>query len=134
MQNIIPDIIPVIATLLGGVLALAGVWITQKATRSNRVWELRKENYTIILKRLKEASERAAIVDDGYNSGEYGLGPHDYFNSPDRTEQEKAAYNTWKSCRETFDANCFILLRQVPCSFRTVVEVTAHGIRFLLPT
>ncbi len=75
MQNIIPDISPVIATLLGGVLALAGVWITQKATRSNRVWELRKENYTIILKRLKEASEHAAIVDDGYNSREYGLAP-----------------------------------------------------------
>ena len=103
MQNIIPVIAALAGSLITGVITLAAGWITTKKTRSNLVWELRKESFTTILKRLKEASERATIVDNGYNSGTYGPDPHNYFESPNRTEQEQTEGNAWKSCCETFD-------------------------------
>ena len=63
----------------------------------------------MILARLKEASKKAAIVDDGYNGGDYGLGPHDYFESPARAGEEQAASETWQRCRLEFDANWLVL-------------------------
>lgn len=107
------DLLPVAAALAGslvtGLLALAAARMSMRATRSNRVWDARREGYTAILTRLKEASEKASIVDEGYNSGDYGLGPHDYSTSPERPEEERAACNAWRHCRSAFDATWLVL-------------------------
>ncbi len=85
-NNTVRDMLPVIAalaaSLITGLLALAAARASMRATRSDRVWDARREGYTAILTRLKEASVRASVVDDGYNSGDYGQGPHHYFESP----------------------------------------------------
>jgi len=107
------DLLPVAAALAGslvtGLLALAVARMSMRATRSNRVWDARREGYTTILTRLKEASEKASIVDEGYNSGDYGRGPHDYFESPERSEEERAARDAWRHCRSAFDASWLVL-------------------------
>ena len=107
------DMLPVIAALAGslitGLLALGATRMSMKATRSNRVWDARREGYTAILTRLKEASATAEVVDVGYNSGDYGLGPHDYFESPARPEDEKVAGDAWQRCRSAFDASWLVL-------------------------
>ena len=81
MLDIGPGITAVFASLVTGGCALAGVMLmTRSNTRqaqSQRTWNARKQCYTSILARLKEASEAADIVDRGYNSGEGGVGPHD---------------------------------------------------------
>lgn len=121
--SLITGVLTLAAGLLGALITLLGALITLKATRSNRVWELRKESYTIILKRLKEASKRADIVDNGYNSGEFGSDtPHFYYESPNRVEQEQAAYNAWKSCREAFDENCLILSDKFLARFKQLLK------------
>ncbi len=113
MSDLFRDLLPVAAALAGslgtGVLALLAVRINTRATRSNRVWDARREGYTAVLTCLKKASEKASIVDHGYNSGEYGPGSHDYFNSPSRPEAEGAFWNTWQRCRSALDASWLIL-------------------------
>ena len=109
MNDLLPVAAALAGTLVTGLLALVAARMSLKATRSNRVWDARREGYTEILMRLKEASEKASIVDEGYNSGDYGRGPHDYFESPERLEEERAARNAWRHCRSAFDATWLVL-------------------------
>ena len=109
MYNMLPVIAVLAASLITGLLTLTAARASMRAARSDRVWDARKEGYTAILTRLKEASVRASVVDDGYNSGDYGRGPHDYFESPARTDEEKAAGDAWRNCRSAFDSSWLVL-------------------------
>ena len=112
-NNALSDVLPVVAalaaSLITGLLTLAAVRASTKATRSDRVWDARREGYTAILTRLKEASVRASVVDHGYNSGDHGLGPHDYAVSSTHDDEKKAAGDAWRTCRSAFDSSWLVL-------------------------
>ena len=109
VRDMLPVIAALAASLITGLLALAAARASMKATRSDRVWDTRREGYTAILTRLNEASLRASVVDDGYNGGDYGRGPHDYFETSERADQEKAAGEAWRNCRSAFDSSWLVL-------------------------
>ena len=109
LQLVVPGIAALVGAFIGALLTLAVARMHIRADHSARVWEARKAGYTAILRKLKDASRKADVVDDGYNSGEDGRGPHDYHSSPYRQEQEHAAGKAWGSCKEAYDAECLIL-------------------------
>ena len=126
MLDIGPGITVVLASLVTGGCALAGVMLmTRSNTRqaqSQRTWNARKQCYTSILARLKEASEAADIVDRGYNSGEGGFGPHDYFSSSAREQEEDAAGEAWASCESEFSVNHLIVSDEFLARFELLLE------------
>ena len=80
-----------------------------QAAQSACVWDSRKQSYSKVLARLKEASTKADVVDFGYNGGEHGYGPEAYFQSSARREEEAAAARAWANCKSAFDANQLLL-------------------------
>ena len=108
-EIILPVVTMLIGTLTGGSLMLLNSQMNIRAARQDRLRDFRQKCYTEIIANLKKASAAAAVVDDGYNSGEGGYTPEEYFRSPDRPEQEAAAYLAWAECRSVFCANSLIL-------------------------
>lgn len=98
--------------ITGGVALWAAILVARikiSAEHSHRIWESRKQSYTSILAKLKDASVSADLVDRGYNSGEGGFGSEDYFVSPAREKHEVAASKAWARCQSEFDVNRLIL-------------------------
>lgn len=126
MLDIGPNTAAVLGALLTGGCALAGVFILTRSNRkqaqSERTWNARKLGYTSVLAKLKEALEAADIVDHGYNSGEGGFGPHDYFGSSARAQQEEAAGKAWASCQLEFSANHLIVSDEFLAHFERLLE------------
>lgn len=126
MLDIGPNITAVLASLVTGGCALAGVVLMTRSSRtqaqSQRTWDARKLAYTSVLAKLKEAAEAADIVDRGYNSGEGGFGPHDYFGSSARPRQEEAAGKAWASCQLEFSINHLIVSDEFLARFELLLE------------
>ena len=133
MFDIPPASAALLASLLTGLLGLAAVRMHRKRERANRVWESRKESYSSILARLNEASQRADLVDHGYNSGEFGHSPEDYYGSPDRPTDEQTARAAWAECRSTFASSQLILSAKFLKRFERLLESLPKEYEDLLP-
>lgn len=127
LQLMVPAAAALAGALGGALVALAVARMHIKAEQSARIWQARKTSYTVILRTLKDASEKANVVDYGYNSGEDGRGPHDYFGSERRPEDESAAGSAWTSCKEAYDADCLILSERFRDRFNELLRSLPTG-------
>ena len=113
MLDIGPGIAALGASLITGIVtllaAIRAARMNINAAQYDRIWDSRKPGYTAILATLWDASEKADLVDSGYNSGEHGYGPHEYFASPAKERDEAAADKAWARCKSEFDVNRLIL-------------------------
>lgn len=126
MLDIGSGITTVLASVVTGAFTLAAVGLmTRSKTRqaqSERIWNARKHCYTSILSALKQALEAADVVDRGYNSGDGGLSPHDYFSSPLRVPQENKAVEAWTTCKAQFTENHLIVSDDFLTRFGSLLE------------
>lgn len=113
MLDIGPGIAALGASLITGIVTLLAAMRVARmninAAQYDRIWDSRKPSYTAILATLRDASEKADLVDNRYNSGEDGYEPHDYFVSAAREKDEAAARRAWARCKSEFDVNRLIL-------------------------
>ena len=120
------DIGPGLTTLGTSLITLvAALWAARmniNAAQSDRIWESRKQSYTSILAKLKDASFRADVVDRGYNSAEDGLGPEDYSASLEGRKEEEAAGKAWERCKSEFDVNHLIVSDELLARFESLLR------------
>lgn len=136
----------VIAVLIGGCFALIGTllgaYLNKRATLTtardlaeierfkytqDRIWDFRKESYTVILAHLRRAADHADRLFAGYCDEQRH--PEQYFESEERQQEEDATWSAWADCRKAFEesrltisddfAKQFQLLRH---SFRTISD------------
>jgi len=138
--------IGIVEVLIGGGFALLGTflgaYLNKRATLStarelaeierfkytqDRIWDFRKESYTVILAHLRRATDHADKVFAGYCDEQQH--PEAYFASEERRRDEDETWAAWADCEKEFEdsrltvsddfAKQFQLLRH---SFRELSE------------
>ena len=123
-----------VAGILGG--TYLGALLNRKTTTSTalmmakiesqrhldrRLWDTRKESYSLILLKLTEARKYADYMDDGYSSdGE--LHPEVYHASEEREKHQRRNWAAWSECKSEFDKNHLVLSADFVIAFQELVD------------
>lgn len=129
--------IDIVVVLIGGGFALLGTilgaYLNKRTALStakelaeierfkytqDRIWDFRKEAYTEILAHLKEASNYAERVRDGYHDEQ--MHPEAYHGSDRRPKDEAAAWDAWTRCKTAFVANRLTLSEDFTAEFQSL--------------
>ena len=128
-SNVFVAAVTVLGTLLGVAL---GAYLNKKAAvsaarevaqiqkkdhRESRFWELRREDYGVVLYNLAEASKYADWLDNGYNNG-HGGGAHVFHASERREEYEEKSSKAWAECQSVFAKSHLIFSKPFITAFR----------------
>lgn len=86
-----------------------------------RIWDTRKESYSLILLKLTEARKYADYMNDGYSSdGE--IHPEAYHASEDRKKHQQHKWTAWSECKSEFDKNHLVLSADFVTAFQELVD------------
>ena len=86
-----------------------------------RLWDARKESYSLILLKLMEARKYADYMDDGYsNDGE--IHPEVYHVSEEREKHQQNNWAAWSDCKSEFDKNHLVLSADFVTAFQELVD------------
>ncbi|WP_299984743.1 hypothetical protein [uncultured Ruegeria sp.] len=129
----------VVVAVIGGGSALIGTflgaYLNKRATLStarelveierfkyaqDRIWDFRKESYTVILAHLRKASNFADKVFAGYCDEQQH--PEVYFASDDRKNDDIASWSAWDTCRAVFEDNLLTLSDDFAQQFNLLVH------------
>ena len=116
------------ATVVGAVLnkkstvstALLLAKIEKEKYFERKIWDTRKESYSLILKKLMETSKYASWVDEGYNSGENH--PEDYHGSEICENHQRSISRAWGECKLEFDENYLVLSESFVAAFQELTS------------
>lgn len=117
------------ATYLGALLnrktatstALMMANIERQKHLDRKIWDTRKESYSLILIRLSEASKYANHMDDGYSSGG-DIHPEEYHSSEECRTHEQRKSAAWSECKAEFDKNHLVLSADFVTAFQDLVD------------
>lgn len=135
--------VEIFVTLIAGGLALVGTalgaYLNKRSALStarelaeidrfkytqDRIWDFRKESYTVILSRLKEAYNHAGKVRDGYLDEQQH--PEAYHGSDGRRKDETAAWSAWNECTAEFEKNRLTLSENFVAEFQRLVQAISQ--------
>ena len=75
---------------------------------NRRIWDTRKESYSLILLKLTEAKKYADYMDDGYSSGGE-IHPEEYHASEECRTHQQNKWEAWSECKSEYDKNHLVL-------------------------
>ncbi|WP_170573532.1 hypothetical protein [Ruegeria atlantica] len=90
----------------------------------DRIWDFRKEAYTAILARLKEALVHSQKVSDGYHDEHHH--PEAYHGSEARQKDDAAAWKAWADCKAEFENSRLTLSDEFVDEFASLVNALKH--------
>ena len=118
----------IIASAITGTIAAGAILlVTRKnihAAKDARVWTTRRKAYTAILSALHVASERASVVDGGYNGTAANpiADPHGYDASDEGRQERVDAEAAWRKCRSAYDARQVIVSDDFKRRFEALID------------
>lgn len=86
-----------------------------------RIWDTRKESYSLILLKLTEAGKYAAYMEDGYSPGGE-LHPEEYHISEECRQHQQRKWAAWSECKVEFDKNHLVLSAAFVTAFQNLVD------------
>jgi hypothetical protein len=118
--------VSVLTLILGAGLTLLTTWAIEwrraKAAKErhheDRIWDLRRIQYSEIVAHLKKAADVSRRDADGYYDHEHG--PHGYHGSKESLERPRLAWAAWSEAKNTFDASRLIVSPEFARAFEAV--------------
>lgn len=86
-----------------------------------RLWDTRKESYSLILLKLSEATKYAEYIDDGYRSGGE-VHPEEYHASDQCRTHLQRKWTAWSDCKSEFDKHHLVLSTDFVTAFQDLVD------------
>ena len=116
---------PLVGALINSKTALSTASMIARAERQNyldrRIWDTRKESYSLILTKLQETSKYADYIDEGYSSGGE-LHPEDYHASDESSVHQEKKWSAWEECKSEFDKNHLVLSADFVTAFQELID------------
>ena len=128
----------ILTLVIGAGLTLLTTWVIEQSRlkagkerhHEDRIWDLRRSQYSEIVAHLKKAAAEAASDADGYFNHEHG--PEGYHGSKESLERPRAAWAAWRAAHETFDASRLIVSSDFDRAFLSIEAalgaVDEHGL------
>jgi len=98
------NLVTVLGTLFG---ALLGAWLSAGHTHREKVWDLRREAYGVILSEIAMVNRIMSRVVEALKEN-----PHGYFDSPSRPADEARVSEHLKKARQRFADDYLVLSDQ----------------------
>lgn len=122
----IGPLLTILTLVIGAGLTLATTWVIERNRaktakerhHEDRIWDLRRSQYSEIVAHLKEAAAEAGRDADGYFNHQYG--PEGYDGSKESHERARAAGTAWSAARQTFDASRLIVSPEFDRAFMSI--------------
>ena len=86
-----------------------------------RIWDTRKESYSLILLKLDEASKYAAYMDAGYSTGGE-IHPEEYHASEECRKHQQSIWAAWSECESEFAKNHLVFSADFVTAFQDLVD------------
>ncbi|WP_308917236.1 hypothetical protein [Jannaschia sp. LMIT008] len=134
----IGPLLTILTLVIGSGLTLATTWVIERNRaktakerhHEDRIWDLRRSQYSEIVAHLKKAAAEAGRDADGYYNHEHG--PEGYHGSKESRERARAAWAAWSTAKQTFDASRLIVSPEFDRAFLSIgtalEAVDEHGL------
>ena len=116
----------ILTLVVGAGLTLLTTWVIEQSRakagkerhHEDRIWDLRRSQYSEIVAYLKTAAAEAGRDADGYFEHQHG--PEGYHGSEESLERPRAAWAAWRAAQQTFDASRLIVSPEFDRAFLSI--------------